>query len=184
LAGLYDEDKKDGKHFTFDEMRLVEEVLIQADGILKSEINKSLDAFVSVVKVKSTVKGCRWDDIVNYFEYQTFEVPSLLSQVNLSKLSQNHKQYLEKRIKNAHELDSEALGLIILDIEISESPNVDYDKIVGRVINEAHDRIKHAQFDRLQQLTKLQEQSGTFKLHEGFNKECGLKGSKLSGGQK
>lgn len=25
---------------------------------------------------------------------------------------------------------------------------------------------------------------GSFKLHEGFNKECGLKGSRLSGGQK
>ena len=30
----------------------------------------------------------------------------------------------------------------------------------------------------------MQEESGTFKLHEGFNKDCGLKGSKLSGGQK
>jgi subfamily B ATP-binding cassette protein MsbA len=30
----------------------------------------------------------------------------------------------------------------------------------------------------------LQEEKGTFKLHEGFDKDCGLKGSKLSGGQK
>jgi len=36
----------------------------------------------------------------------------------------------------------------------------------------------------LKDLTRLQEESGTFKLHEGFNKDCGLKGSKLSGGQK
>ena len=33
-------------------------------------------------------------------------------------------------------------------------------------------------------MTKQQQESGSFKLHEGFNKECGLKGSKLSGGQK
>ena len=37
---------------------------------------------------------------------------------------------------------------------------------------------------RLNDLTKIHEDQGTFKLHEGFNKECGLKGSKLSGGQK
>jgi len=37
---------------------------------------------------------------------------------------------------------------------------------------------------RLQALTKSNGENGTFKLHEGFNKECGLKGSKLSGGQK
>lgn len=34
------------------------------------------------------------------------------------------------------------------------------------------------------ELTRSQDQSGSFKLHDGFNKECGLKGSKLSGGQK
>jgi hypothetical protein len=27
-------------------------------------------------------------------------------------------------------------------------------------------------------------QTGEFVLHEGFNRECGLKGHKLSGGQK
>ena len=31
LINLYNEDKKDDKHFSFDQMRLVEEVLVQAD---------------------------------------------------------------------------------------------------------------------------------------------------------
>jgi ABC-type bacteriocin/lantibiotic exporter with double-glycine peptidase domain len=31
---------------------------------------------------------------------------------------------------------------------------------------------------------KRDKLTGKFELHEGFNKECGLKGSKLSGGQK
>lgn len=49
---------------------------------------------------------------------------------------------------------------------------------------DSHERIKHAQLMRLNELTKSKEMSGTFKLHDGFNKDCGLKGSKLSGGQK
>ena len=42
---------------------------------------------------------------------------------------------------------------------------------------------------RLAELTdsmveRMKNADGEFKLHEGFSKECGLKGSKLSGGQK
>lgn len=59
-----------------------------------------------------------------------------------------------------------------------------YEEIFNRASSECHERIKHAQLKRLQDLTNLQEEKGTFKLHEGFDKECGLKGSKLSGGQK
>ena len=59
-----------------------------------------------------------------------------------------------------------------------------YEEIFNRASSESHERIKHAQLKRLQDLTNLQEEKGTFKLHEGFDKECGLKGSKLSGGQK
>ena len=33
-------------------------------------------------------------------------------------------------------------------------------------------------------IDQLRDADGSFTLHEGFNKECGLKGSKLSGGQK
>ena len=33
-------------------------------------------------------------------------------------------------------------------------------------------------------VARMRNEEGEFKLHEGFNKECGLKGSKLSGGQK
>jgi ABC-type bacteriocin/lantibiotic exporter with double-glycine peptidase domain len=31
---------------------------------------------------------------------------------------------------------------------------------------------------------KSKEKDGKFTLHEGFERECGLKGNKLSGGQK
>ena len=33
-------------------------------------------------------------------------------------------------------------------------------------------------------IDKMRDTKGVFHLHEGFNKQCGLKGGKLSGGQK
>ena len=46
LASLYEETKSGAESFTFEEMRLVEEVLVQADEKLKNEINKSLPTFI------------------------------------------------------------------------------------------------------------------------------------------
>ena len=37
---------------------------------------------------------------------------------------------------------------------------------------------------RINALNRQNNDDGSFKLHEGFNKMCGLKGSMLSGGQK
>jgi ATP-binding cassette, subfamily B, bacterial len=68
-------------------------------------------------------------------------------------------------------------------VELSERQD-NIEEIIKRVTGESHERIKVAQLARLNELTQSKEISGTFKLHEGFNKECGLKGSKLSGGQK
>ena len=86
-------------------------------------------------------------------------------------------------MKAHQDLDNLGLKLVIEQLEISEKAS-DYDDIIQRVTAESHERIKHSQLTRLNELTKSQEQSGTFKLHDGFNKDCGLKGSKLSGGQK
>ena len=55
---------------SFDEMRLIVEALVQADGKLKASVNGALQTFVEVVKASSKVKGSRWDDIVTKFEYQ------------------------------------------------------------------------------------------------------------------
>merc|ERR1712043_36029 len=43
---------------------------------------------------------------------------------------------------------------------------------------ESYDKLMHRAID------KLRDPNGLFKLPEGFEKVCGLKGSKLSGGQK
>ena len=46
-----------------------------------------------------------------------------------------------------------------------EEKEPDYEKIFNRASSECHERIKHAQLMRLQDLTNLQEEKGTFKLH-------------------
>jgi hypothetical protein len=55
-----------------------------------------------------------------------------------------------------------------------------------QVMKETEDRIQHAKVERLKELTNafIEANGGQFKLHPGFDKICGLKGSKLSGGQK
>ena len=54
--------------------------------------------------------------------------------------------------------------------------------ILKQVSDSSRERIKKAQLLRIEDLAKTHEKNGTVKLHEGFEKNCGLKGSKLSGG--
>ena len=67
-----------------------------------------------------------------------------------------------------------------------EKPEFDQSQmeILNKADDAARERIKKSQLQRIEDLAKAHEQSGHFTLHEGFEKNCGLKGSKLSGGQK
>jgi ABC-type bacteriocin/lantibiotic exporter with double-glycine peptidase domain len=67
-----------------------------------------------------------------------------------------------------------------------EKPEFDQSQmeILNKANDAARERIKKSQLLRIEDLAKAHEQSGHFTLHEGFEKNCGLKGSKLSGGQK
>jgi len=57
-------------------------------------------------------------------------------------------------------------------------------KTLKFVMQSHTDRIKEANMNRINSLNRQTSTDGSFKLHEGFNKMCGLKGSMLSGGQK
>ena len=67
---MYSEGTQDDKHLSFEHMRLIEEIIINADHELKVMINSDLEHFVKTVKEMSNIKGCRWDDIVLKFEYE------------------------------------------------------------------------------------------------------------------
>ena len=81
LAKLYSETAHDENHISYEQMRLTEEILINADHELKVMINANLDHFIQTMKTMSLIKGCRWDDIVLKFEYEIIELPSLLKRL-------------------------------------------------------------------------------------------------------
>ena len=60
-------------------MRLIEELLSQADKALKVTIELNVELFVQIVKKSSSIKGIRWDDIVFKLEYQANVKPKLVS---------------------------------------------------------------------------------------------------------
>ena len=97
FSSLYNKDidpkqkLDDNPYLTFDEMRLIEELLIQADSKLKSAINSNSALFIETVHRQSTVKGIRWDDIVNRFEHAALEKPALEKQLEASSLKSEHK---------------------------------------------------------------------------------------------
>jgi len=158
-------------------------VLVQGDHGLKTAVNSHLDLFLDVVKLRSSVKGSRWDEIVMRFEYLAIELPELKKSLTASNLAQAHKDAVAKHLEDNHDLDLQGLKEVIAEIDIAEK-QPKYSDIIKRAAAQALERVKHAQFSRLQVLTKGMEDNGKVKLHEGFNKDCGLKGSKLSGGQK
>ena len=45
-------------------------------------------------------------------------------------------------------------------------------------VNNRYNELQYVAID------KMRDKDGKFTLHEGFSKDCGLKGGKLSGGQK
>ena len=106
FSSLY--SKNDSK-LTFDEMRLIEELLIQADPQLKSAINSNSSLFIDTLHKHSVVKGVRWDDIVNRFEYQAIELPALEKQLAESTLKSEQKSKVSSYIKLSHDLDSTGL---------------------------------------------------------------------------
>ena len=94
-------------------MRLIEEILINADHELKVMINSNLDHFVQTVKSMSSIKGSRWDDIVLKFEYEIIELPSLLKKLGSASISKDLKDEIERRIRAKQEIDIHGLEEII-----------------------------------------------------------------------
>lgn len=87
-------------------MRLIEELLIQADAKLKSQINSHAALFIETVHKHSTIKGIRWDDIVNRFEYSATEIPALEKMLEAASLNSEQKSKVSSHMKLHHDLDA------------------------------------------------------------------------------
>lgn len=83
---------------------------------MKSLIDSNLEIFIQVVRTKSQIKGCRWDDIVFRFEYETVMIPQLLKEIVKSSISQVHKNYLESSVMREEQLDVAGLHEFVIDL--------------------------------------------------------------------
>ena len=148
LHKFYSEDgSKTPDSLSFDEMRLIEELLVQGDSGLKSAIESNIELFLRVLKVNASVKGCRWDDIVFKFEYQAIEPPKLLEFIRSQNIPGAHKDFLISRLNKSvgQELDIAGLESVVGELEIIEKDwEVKCEESIKSVLSECHERIKHA----------------------------------------
>ncbi len=127
-------------------MRLVEELLVQADQKIKELINSHTQLFIKVVKRNSGIKGIRWDDLSFRFEYYSSELPLLRDQVVKSALNESDKNFLQDYLSENHNtLDSKALDEVFQDLLLAERDwnKQDFTRIISKSLNSAHERIKH-----------------------------------------
>jgi hypothetical protein len=59
----------ESKAISFEEIRLIDEIINKADDKLMDQIGSNLETFLSVVKTNSGVKGMKWDDLVIRFDW-------------------------------------------------------------------------------------------------------------------
>lgn len=114
-------------------------------------MNKNLELFIKTVKDNSSLKGIRWDDLVFKFEYAMIELPAMISFLESSSVSDQVKTYLKEKVQTSNEIDLSGLKTIVSDPTISAN----YADLATKAVNDCHERIKHAQLERLQALTDL-----------------------------
>ena len=130
----------------------------------------------------------KWDDLIIKFEW-TFHVEEILK--NQKDYGQSSEvQDALKRAANdlKFSFNSEMVSQWKIQLENKKLTNTVYEDLEIFVYKNAH-MYQKATLLRLDELTnsvlnRKRTEEGNFNLHEGFAKQCGLKGSKLSGGQK
>jgi ABC-type multidrug transport system fused ATPase/permease subunit len=85
-------------------------------------------------------------------------------------------------IKYPTKFDMKTVKSFAKELETTERPghHVEF----HRIIRKEESRIEEAKYERLQEMANalMKNDDGSFKLHQGFYKNCGLRGGLLSGG--
>jgi ABC-type dipeptide/oligopeptide/nickel transport system ATPase subunit len=151
-------------------------VLDKSDTKFRIAMNKDIEKFYKVVIDSQDTKGIRWDDIVLRFEWQNEEL-KIRDYINQNRsLNESQKQSVHSAImKYTFKFDFETVKQAL-----------ENGKDLDHTIKDNFPRMNTIKAARLKELSSFyaNEDHGQFKLHEGFEKMCGLKGSQLSGGQK
>ena len=147
------------------------------------QAENDFDRFVMAIDQVIDKYGQGWEDILIRFEW--------LGELNEIYASKNVSDTLKAIIKGSLEQHPPILGSF--DRRFVQSELVvaaqNEDEFIDLVLaqkstyrmTEVNKRYNELQF---KSIDRLRDADGKFTLHEGFSKDCGLKGGKLSGGQK
>jgi len=131
-------------------------------------------------------KGLRWDDFLLRFEW-TIQMREYLDELMDQGKDSVHKVVSEASVSLAYQFSKSTVNKWTEQENFDEAA-AEYEEFRQFASNN-FDIIKTEKTVRLQELEankleNMKDSEGKIKLHEGFGKNCGLKGSTLSGGQK
>ena len=125
--------------------------------------------------------GASWEDIVIRYEWLD-QMANILSKNSADELMvQNVKDLLSRYpelygcFDNNTVARAKAKGVSSCD-DLAQVVREELSQYRMTVVNKRYQELQYQAID------KKRSADGTFTLHEGFNKDCGLKGGKLSGG--
>ena len=176
LKSNYNDRNNFGKEMLVDLLNCASDDLLKKVNeritMLKEAIDHYIDRF-----------GASWEDIIIRFEWQD-ELTSIKASQSID---DSVKQSMELMLKNFPDLYG-AFDTATIQRAIAEG-KTDVGALSTLVTDEKRSyrmTIVEKRFSELQYmaLDRKRADDGTFTLHEGFSKECGVKGGKLSGGQK
>ena len=162
---------------------MIVDLMTSLNDELLAQANGDSAEFLQAAKYCVNKYGTGWEDIVMRFEWRN-ELKAIRES---SKLTQNFKDNLNSALEKTNDLYG-FFDLAYLEKIASSGVTTEEDLIehIRSQLSEYKMTTVNKRYHQLQfmAIDKKRDANGVFKLHEGFDKDCGLKGGKLSGGQK
>jgi ABC-type dipeptide/oligopeptide/nickel transport system ATPase subunit len=155
--------------------------------MLCKEIEENMQQFLELLELSKSTVGMKWEDAIIRFESQ-LELPKIKEFValNTAVKSEDKEALFVALSTYPNRFDFKTVKKFIRLLELIDKETVEPSPTFYPCLLSEEPRMKETRLQRIKDLENAQisEMSDSFKLHEGFNKKCGLRGSLLSGGQK
>ena len=171
---------------TDEQKQILIDLLSSVDASLLEKANTDLPAFSKALNTALSGYGASWCDAVIQFEWmQEFQ-----EMLNDESLPQERRAQVQKIVDYANMSGQFEMSLLrewcteSAELTQPEAQKTFIEKVQRQA--SAYKQKTFARFEVLQKaaIASMRGPDGVFELHEGFKKDCGLKGGKLSGGQK
>lgn len=158
-------------------MRLINNMFqkLKASGLEYVTLN--FDRFIVVLKVKGQNAEVTWKEVFLSFDWQ-FEKDKISEYIN--SMESSFAPQFEEIVQSFYDHEGYIdLEMVKKYIENSNSPKKGNNpKKFFKAIRDNRDRIQQGQRDTLMSYTnEFKSTDSEYKLHDGFNKMCGLRGS-------